>query len=64
MTRYRFVERERGRHPVRRLCTPAGASVSGFYAWAGRGPGPRAMADRASMSAKGTCYDCDYLAAA
>ena len=47
MTRFRFVEQEKARYPVRVLCTAVGVSPSGYYAWRGRGPSAHAIADEA-----------------
>ena len=33
MSRYRFIDAERGHHPVRRLCQVLDVPASGFYAW-------------------------------
>jgi hypothetical protein len=32
VTRFRFVEQEKARYPVRILCTALGVSPSGYYA--------------------------------
>ncbi len=45
MTRFRFVEQEKARYPVRVLCTALGVSPSGYYAWRSRGPSARARSD-------------------
>ncbi len=47
MTRFRFVEQEKARYPVRILCEAVGVSPSGYYAWRTRGPSARAVADAA-----------------
>lgn len=47
MTRFRFVEQERARYPVRILCHALGVSPSGYYAWRSRGPSTRAVSDDA-----------------
>ena len=33
MSRYRFLNAERGHDPVRRLCQVLGVPASGYYAW-------------------------------
>ena len=33
VSRYRFINAERGHHPVRRLRQVLGVSASGYYAW-------------------------------
>ena len=33
MSRYRFIEAQRGQYPVRLLCRVLGVPVSGYYAW-------------------------------
>ena len=45
MTRFRFVEQEKARYPVRILCTALGVSPSGYYAWRSRGPSARERSD-------------------
>ena len=47
MTRFRFVEQEKARYPVRILCSALGVSPSGYYAWRSRGPSARAVSDAA-----------------
>ena len=47
MTRFRFVEQEKARYPVRILCTALGVSPSGYYAWRSRGPSARERSDAA-----------------
>jgi len=42
---FRFVEREKARHSVQRLCRLLGVSPSGFWAWHRRSPSPRRAAD-------------------
>jgi putative transposase len=44
---YGFVAQEKANYPVTRLCRVVGVSVSGYYAWCGRGPSARAQADAA-----------------
>ena len=45
MTRFRFVEQEKARYPVRMLCSALGVSPSGYYAWRSRGPSCRQQSD-------------------
>jgi putative transposase len=45
VTRFRFVEQEKARFPVRMLCTALGVSPSGYYAWRSRGPSARERSD-------------------
>lgn len=45
MSRFRFVEQERARYPVRILCRAVGVSPSGYYAWRSRGPSARERSD-------------------
>jgi putative transposase len=45
VTRFRFVEQEKARYPVRILCSALGVSPSGYYAWRSRGPSVRARSD-------------------
>jgi hypothetical protein len=33
MSRYRFIEVQRGQHSVRLLCQVLGVPTSGYYAW-------------------------------
>ena len=47
MTRFRFVEQEKARYPVRILCAALGVSPSGYYAWRSRGPSARECSDAA-----------------
>ena len=47
VTRFRFVEQEKARYPVRVLCTALGVSPSGYYAWRSRGPSARERSDAA-----------------
>jgi putative transposase len=44
------VAQEKANYPVTRLCRVVGVSVSGYYAWCGRGPSARAVADAALMT--------------
>ena len=45
MTRFRFVEQEKARYPVRALCAALGVSPSGYYAWRSRGVSARERSD-------------------
>jgi len=45
VTRFRFVEQEKARYPVRILCSALGVSPSGYYAWRSRGPSARELAN-------------------
>jgi putative transposase len=45
VTAFRFIERERAHHRVSTMCEVLGVSPSGFWAWQGRGPSPRSVAD-------------------
>jgi putative transposase len=47
VTRFRFVEQEKARYPVRILCSALGVSPSGYYAWRSRGPSARTRSDAA-----------------
>jgi putative transposase len=47
VTRFRFVEQEKARYPVRILCSALGVSPSGYYAWRSRGPSARERSDAA-----------------
>jgi len=46
VSRFRFVEDQRGAYGVKRLCRAVGCSRSGFYDWCGRPPSARTLRDR------------------
>jgi putative transposase len=43
---FRLIEAERAQHPVSRLCQVLGVTRAGYYAWKGRAPSRRALADK------------------
>jgi len=45
--RYRLIDEERPHHAVSRLARVLGVSRAGYYAWSGRPPSQRALADAA-----------------
>lgn len=45
MSRFRFVSAHRQDHSVKRLCSAVEVSRSGYYAWCGRPPSDRVVAD-------------------
>ncbi len=45
MSRFRFIDAEKGRYPAALLCRTLRVSRSGYYAWRQRGPSARAQAD-------------------
>jgi putative transposase len=45
VTRFRFVEQEKARYPIRILCWALGVSPSGYYAWRSRGPSARELSN-------------------
>jgi putative transposase len=44
---FRFIETEKADFPIAFLCRHLGVSTSGYYAWRGRRPSPRALSDAA-----------------
>jgi putative transposase len=45
VTVFRFVERKKDNHHVATMCRVLGVSPSGYWAWSGRLPSGRALAD-------------------
>jgi putative transposase len=56
VTRFRFVEQEKARYPVRILCAAVGVSPSGYYAWRSRGPSTRERSDAALAAEIRRCH--------
>jgi hypothetical protein len=51
MSRYRFVEAEKGRYPVTQLCRMAQVSRAAYYQWQEGTVSPRQVADAALTAA-------------
>jgi putative transposase len=47
--RFQFIEAHRGEFPVIQMCVVLDVSPSGYYAWRGRPPSRREMANRELM---------------
>jgi transposase InsO family protein len=54
--KFAFIRAEKARLPTRRLCSALGVSRSGYYAWAGRPPSMRAVADAKLVPVIRACY--------
>ena len=48
--KFRLIEDQRERFPVRVVCDVMGVSPAGYYAWRGRPESPRKMANRALLT--------------
>jgi putative transposase len=53
---YQFVAAHQGEYPVQRMCRVLGVSVSGYYAWRQRQPGPRQQSDERLLAQIQTVY--------
>ena len=58
--RFRLIENRRGEFPVTRLCKVLDVSPSGYYAWRGRPPSAREMANRALAKKIKAVYNDSY----
>ena len=58
--RFRLIENRRGEFPVTRLCKVLDVSPSGYYAWRGRPPSAREMANRALVKKIKAVYNDSY----
>lgn len=54
---FRFIEREKARHSVGRMCRLLGVSPSGFWAWSRRVPSARREADARLLARIATVHD-------
>ena len=50
MSQYRFIEAEKGRYPVTRLCRMAQVSRAAYYQWQDRRGSAREAADAALLA--------------
>ena len=57
MTRFRFIAKEAAQFPVSLLCRTLGVTRGGYYAWRGRPPSARALADAALSQRIGQIHD-------
>ncbi len=48
--KFRLIEDQREKFPVRVMCEAMGVSAAGYYAWRGRPESPRKMANRALLT--------------
>ena len=58
--RFQFTENHRGGFPVTRMCAVLDVSPSGYYAWRGRPPSTREMANRELVKKIETVYNDSY----
>ena len=56
MSIFRFIEAEKARHSVPRLCKLLGVSRSGYYAWRSRPPSERSRVDAVLTHKIGTIH--------
>ena len=54
--KYAWIEGNRDRYPVGRMCALMGVSRSGFYDWLGRGPSARSRSDARLVMQLHACY--------
>jgi putative transposase len=55
--RFQFIDNHRDQFPVRRMCKVLDVSHSGYYAWSGRPPSEREMANQALYTKIKAVYD-------